>query len=364
MTASSTHATEAARILNICNACRYCEGHCAVFPAAQLIPLASQDDGALVDLDYLSHLCHSCGACYRHCQYADPHEFSVNVPGVLANLRMASFEQLIRPRMLKMSVTHPLSFSLASTLLFVTGFGLAMASNGLTNEAAGGFYALVPHTMMASIFSLAAVLVVICWTSSARAFWRDLQLPWFTQLPTRVFTGAFSDALSLKNLGGGHELGCYEAGEQPSLFKRRAHHLTVTGFMLCFSATCVATIYHYLLDSPAPYHWFELPKLLGISGGIILAVGATGLLLVNTKADDALGGTNTGFGIALTVLLLLTSVSGLVLMLAHNTQWLRVTLALHLGIVLALFVNFACGKFTHGLYRTIALIAYHHRAGP
>jgi len=25
--------TEAERLMTICNACRYCEGHCAVFPA-------------------------------------------------------------------------------------------------------------------------------------------------------------------------------------------------------------------------------------------------------------------------------------------------------------------------------------------
>ena len=354
-------ADEASRILDICNACRYCEGHCAVFPAAQLIPILSIETSQQANLDYLAHLCHGCGACYRHCQYADPHEFSVNVPGTLASLRVDSHEQLLRPRMLKMSVTHPLTFSLLTTWLFFAGFCLAMANKGLLLAQPGGFYALMPHGVMATLFSGAAALVIFSWIVSARAFWCSTGLPALTQIETGILGRALKDALTLKNLGGGHDLGCYETNEQPSLLKRRAHQLTVSGFMLCFAATSLATVYHYAFNSPAPYDWYDAPKLLGITGGIALALGTLGLLFINGRTDSALTGNQRGFGTALTILLLLTSLSGLLLMLVHNTQWLGVTLAFHLACVLALFVNFACGKFTHGLYRTIALIAYHYR---
>jgi citrate/tricarballylate utilization protein len=66
---------EAERVMIICNACRYCKGHCAVFPAMER-RLAF----ATADLNYLANLCHNCGARYHHCQYAPPHEFAVNVP--------------------------------------------------------------------------------------------------------------------------------------------------------------------------------------------------------------------------------------------------------------------------------------------
>ena len=36
-----------------------------------------------------------------------------------------------------------------------------------------------------------------------------------------------------------------------TLSRRRMHHFTFYGFMLCFAATSVATLYHYLLDMPA-----------------------------------------------------------------------------------------------------------------
>ena len=62
--------------MTICNACRYCEGLCAVFPAMEMRRTFA--DG---DLNYLANLCHQCGACYSDCQYSPPHEFMRQHPG-------------------------------------------------------------------------------------------------------------------------------------------------------------------------------------------------------------------------------------------------------------------------------------------
>ena len=75
--------------MGICNSCRYCEGYCAVFPAME-----QRLDFARDDLDYLANLCHNCGACYPACQYAPPHEFNINVPRVLAQVRLVSYESM------------------------------------------------------------------------------------------------------------------------------------------------------------------------------------------------------------------------------------------------------------------------------
>ena len=37
-----------------------------------------------------------------------------------------------------------------------------------------------------------------------------------------------------------------------TLRRRRMHHFTFYGFMLCFAATSVATIYHYVFGWHAP----------------------------------------------------------------------------------------------------------------
>src|SRR5437763_16617372 len=83
---------EARRQLAVCNACRYCEGYCAVFPALERrsIVLAG-------DLAYLANLCHDCRACYQACMYAPPHEFAVTVPALLSAARHRSHDSLARP---------------------------------------------------------------------------------------------------------------------------------------------------------------------------------------------------------------------------------------------------------------------------
>src|SRR6201995_3560172 len=89
---ASAALAEADRIMVVCNACRYCEGLCAVFPAMEMRRVFP--DG---DLNYLANLCHGCGACYDDCQFSPPHEFDVKVPATLARLRKASYEQYAWP---------------------------------------------------------------------------------------------------------------------------------------------------------------------------------------------------------------------------------------------------------------------------
>src|SRR3569623_420404 len=84
---------EVARQMQICNACRYCEGFCAVFPA-----MTRRLEFNQPDVHYLASLCHNCGACLHACQYAPPHEFAVNVPKALARLRVQTYEDFAWPR--------------------------------------------------------------------------------------------------------------------------------------------------------------------------------------------------------------------------------------------------------------------------
>src|SRR3546814_3764892 len=73
---------EVDRVMTICNACRYCEGFCAVFPAMTRLLEFNK-----ADIYYLANVCHNCGACLHSCQYAAPHEFAVNVPPAMAAVR-------------------------------------------------------------------------------------------------------------------------------------------------------------------------------------------------------------------------------------------------------------------------------------
>src|SRR5436853_5733430 len=73
--------------MTVCNACRYCEAYCPVFPAME-----NRTAFAKGDILYLANLCHNCGECLYTCQYAPPHEFDINVPRVLAEARLVSYQ--------------------------------------------------------------------------------------------------------------------------------------------------------------------------------------------------------------------------------------------------------------------------------
>src|SRR5262245_23561945 len=79
-------------VMTVCNACRYCEAYCAMFPAME-----NRMTFAKGDLTYLANLCHNCGECLYACQYAPPHEFGINVPRALAEIRLASYEEYAWP---------------------------------------------------------------------------------------------------------------------------------------------------------------------------------------------------------------------------------------------------------------------------
>ena len=83
---------EAERQLNICNACRYCEGYCAVFPALERRNLLAESD-----VTQLANLCHDCRACYDACMYTPPHEFALNIPKILSEARLKSYQRYVWP---------------------------------------------------------------------------------------------------------------------------------------------------------------------------------------------------------------------------------------------------------------------------
>ena len=129
--------------------------------------------------------------------------------------------------------------------------------------------------------------------------------------------------------------------------------------MLCFAATSVATLYHYLFAREAPYPWWDLPVVLGTLGGIGLLIGPAGLLAQRFKRDPTLiDEQRTGMDVAFIVMLFLTSLTGLSLLVWRDSAAMGPLLAQHLGVVFALFITLPYGKFVHGLYRTAALVRY------
>lgn len=348
----SAEETEVARQMQICNACRYCEGFCAVFPA-----MTRRLDFVKADIHYLANLCHNCGACYHACQYAPPHEFAVNVPQAMAKLRLETYvDYAWPPAMGALYRRNGLTLALAIAAGLVLFFILTIAIKGtlFPGPLAGNFYAIFPHNLMALMFGAVFGFALLALGIGVTKFWRDISPG---QATGAALGEASKNALSLRYLDGGHGEGCNEEDDRFTLIRRRFHHLTFYGFMLCFASTSSATFYHYFLNSQAPYSLTSLPVVLGTLGGLGLLIGPAGLLWLNLRRHPAAGDAaqkpmDRGF----IALLLLTSASGLALLAFRDTGAMALLLAVHLGIVMALFATMPYGKFAHGIFRCAALL--------
>ena len=351
-------AIEAARQLQICNACRYCEGFCAVFPA-----MTRRLEFGKADVDYLANLCHNCGACLHACQYAPPHEFAVNVPQIMARVRVKSYTDHAWPPALgRLYQRNGLTLALALAAGLALFLLLALAQNGTLWQGplAGNFYRVFPHNLMLSLFAPIFVYALLALGLSVRGFWMSVSpADRVADAPGAALGEATRDALRLKYLDGGHGLGCNEADDAFTLWRRRFHHFTFYGFMLCFAATLVATLYHYLLGRHAPYAFASLPVLLGTAGGVGLLLGPAGLMWLNLgrhplHGDAAQKPMDRGF----IALLFLTSASGIALLAWRDSGAMALLLALHLAVVMALFLTLPYSKFAHGIYRAAALLKW------
>ncbi len=350
---------EAERLMTICNSCRYCEGLCAVFPAMEL--RRSFPEG---DLNYLANLCHGCGACYFDCQFSPPHEFSVNVPAVFAEVRANSYRTHAKPGFLKgafdrngLAIASIASLSVAG---FIAGFVATHDASVLLGRhiGPGAFYRLMPHTAMAALFGAVFLYAIVAIALGVRAFWKEITPIAGGANGLGALWQAVRDAARLRYLDGGG-VGCMNHDESPTDDRKTYHHLTFYGFLLCFLSTSVATIYHYLLAREAPYAWYDLPVILGTVGGAGLLIGPAGLLAAKWRRDPALQPrTRFGMDVAFLIMLFLTSLTGLALLICRETTAMPLLLALHLGVVFGFFLTMPYGNFVHGIYRFAALVRY------
>ncbi|WP_353426888.1 tricarballylate utilization 4Fe-4S protein TcuB [Polynucleobacter sp. MWH-UH19D] len=348
----TTPESEADRMLQICNACRYCEGFCAVFPA-----MTRRIEFTPSVVNYLANLCHNCGACLHACQYAPPHEFGVNIPQVMAQVRKETYMAYAWPKTFgSLYKKNGLLLSLVTAISICFFLILSALLNGtLSSASAGGnFYAVFSHNTLALMFGAVFSFSLLAITIGLIRFWCEITPG---SISGNAVAEATHDVLTLKYLGGGHGEGCNNEDDAFSLWRKRFHHFTFYGFMLCFAATSVATVYHYVFHLHAPYSVTSLPVLLGILGGIGLLIGPAGLLYLNLRRNSAHGdASQKPMDRAFIALLFLISASGLALLVYRDTPAMALLLILHLGFVMALFLTMPYSKFAHGFYRMTALL--------
>lgn len=348
---------EVDRILHICNACRYCESFCAVFPA-----MTRRLDFNKADSHYLANLCHNCSACLYACQYAPPHEFGVNLPQTLAKVRKDTYVEYAFPRSFgqlyhRNGLTVALAVSIGVAIFLIATIMLkgSVMVPGLESD----FYAIFPHNTLAVVFGGAFGFAILALAIGVTRFWREVSEPG-KKVPLQNAVGeAAKSALTLQYLDGGHKDGCNNEDDAFTLWRRRFHHFTFYGFMLCFASTSVATLYHYLFGMEAPYPIFSVPVMLGTLGGVGLLIGPAGLLWLNLRRNPMqTDKTQKTMDVGFIMLLFMISFTGLVLLVFRETMAMPLLLAIHLGFVMGFFVTLPYSKFAHGIFRCAALLKY------
>jgi citrate/tricarballylate utilization protein len=351
-------AAEADRQFTICNACRYCEDYCPVFPAMER---RSVFDGS--QLGQLANLCHDCRACQQACMYTEPHEFRINIPALMAEARVASYERYARPRWLRRVFEGgPRALSAATALgvllLFVV-YSLVSTLSHLVKPRTGpgALYDTVGHlTMIVPALMLAAYGVAVL-VAGVAAFWaasgtrlRDMARP-------HVWVRALLEAATLAGMRGGGG-GCYfPSQERPSSSRRTLHSLLAYGFLLTFAATVAAFVEEYSLGLQPPYPVLSAPVLLGLIGGVLATIGCLGLLWLKRGADARLTtdrAVRLEYGLLYSLLAVI--VSGMALFVTRDTTVMGPVLLVHLGTILILYLTIPYGKMVHAVYRFAALM--------
>jgi len=350
---------DGARQMTICNACRYCEGYCAVFPAMEQRRIFSK-----ADLVYLANLCFDCRDCYYACQYAPPHEFAVNVPKLMSELRADTYREYSWPAILSgLFKRNGVAVSLITIGALITISLLVLMFMGrdvllAPHLGAGAFYRVVPYAAMTVPPTIIVLYGLAVLLAGMVRFWRETQGTLSEVVDLGALWRATKDAFGLTYMKGGGA-GCNYPDAAFSELRRWFHHLVFYGFLLDFAATSVAAFYDHFLGWQAPYPYLSLPVVLGTVGGVGLLIGTAGLMVLKWRSDrDPSAERMLNMDMAFLLLLFLTSLTGILLLALRETAAMGTLLVVHLALVAALFITMPYGKFAHVVYRYAALVRY------
>jgi citrate/tricarballylate utilization protein len=350
---------EASRQLTICNACRYCEGYCPVFPAIEIRREFEKGDVFL-----LANLCHDCRACYYACMYSPPHEFAVNIPQILSEVRLESYKAWSWPSLLAGSFRDIRKGMILAGLSIGVILALALtllvpAKLFAVHHGPGAFYTVVPFLVMLLPALALTVYGGAVWVIGGIRFWKDTQGELPCPVGFRVLAQTAGDILNLKWLRGGGR-GCNYPNAQASQARRFYHSLVYYGFLSAAVSTTLAAIYQDILHRLPPYPLTSAPVLFGSFGGVAIVIGVAGLVVIKATSDrEPAHSPSLGLDYLFLIILGLTALSGMLTLLFRESSAMGIILTLHLALVAALFITVPYGKLVHALYRSLAILRHH-----
>ncbi len=310
---------------------------------------------------YIANLCHDCRDCYYACPYTPPHEFAIDLPRVLSDVRVATYTEATPVGALRSAADSVGRLDLGLTLLgavavltvtlLVSGSALFAAHTG-----PGAFYAVIPWAFMVVPGLLLGVWVALSLAVGGLRFYRATSSTPDQWLDLRALAGATWEALTLRYLGGGGD-GCRYPTSRASSARVYLHSLVFGGFALTFVSTALAALEQDVFGVLPPYPLLSAPVLTGAAGGIAMLAGCGGLLALKAAADRRTGSeTMRGLDVAFIVNLGLASLTGMLLLAFRDSGAMGLLLVAHFATLGTLYLTAPYTKFAHFVYRYAALV--------
>lgn len=350
---------DTSRQLAICNACRYCEGFCAVWDAIEY-----RKEFSTGDISYLSNLCHDCGECFDVCPFVPPHEFNVDIPAALSEVRMHTYKEYASPRSAEKLYEKPLAVAgLIGGLSLIAVFALFVLTGNPSRlfgniGGLGSFYVILPNIVIDVAGSMLALFFLVTWAVSGRKFLKDVSTG--SSVGLIPFVSAIRDGLEGKWMQGGGA-GCnYPKKEaRGNYLKLTLHTMVLYGFLLDLLATTSAFIEQDFFGTMPPFPVISIPVISGIAGGILIILGASSFLYFDKVEEGPKKKDMELLDRVFLMALLFTAVTGLLLLALRSSTFMGIMLLIHISVVSTLFITAPYGKFVHLVYRSLATAKYH-----
>ena len=295
--------------------------------------------------------------------FTPPHEFAINIPKILAEARMETYQRWSWPGFLARAfkdraITVVLAVAVAALVLVLSILLTPFASLFTIHRGPGAFYEVVPYIAMVIGGVFLFFYAIAVWLHGGARFWSETRSVLHQPGGVTALASAFTAALGLRYLKGGGP-GCFYPDERPSSVRRIYHSLTSWGLLSDFVATTLAFIYQDFFHRLPPYPLTSAPVIFGSVGGVALIVGTGGLIWFKLRSDrEPEGAGASGMDYVFLVTLGLTALTGMLTLIFRATPAMGSMLILHLALIAALFVTAPYGKFVHFVYRSLALIRY------
>ena len=330
---------EASRQLQLCNACRYCEGYCAVWEA-----LDRRNEIGRNDVLYFSSLCHDCGQCFTVCPFTEPHEYALNIPKVLGSVRLDSYSANIWPGFLNRLIEYPSVFTSIILALSMTSMFLFVLITKGTLTGRFTFPQVVsPFDYRLATLSIYAFVLVL-WIIEGHRYWSEINHGYKQKTGLSAILGGLSDAFGHENFKGGGA-GCTYPDSKIRNFRLIFHPMVLFGFLIA-----LVSISFY----PAFGLLFRMVYLLGSA---MMFFGSAGLMYGRTRSDRT--GENPEMrkiDLPFTILLNLGGLTGIILVVFYGSGFDWSVFLIHDALIFTLFLLAPFGKFIHPVFRILALI--------